>query len=87
MDDKILRFVLRILRRFSFTDDTMNSNTVRELKLHSPAGVEPAVFTWPNDEQQVRCLSEVFFDVNYFFRKRKKMLSSSVAMRSFELFA
>ncbi|CAF0853489.1 unnamed protein product [Adineta ricciae] len=30
----------------------MNSNTVRELKLHSPAGVEPAVFTWPNVEQQ-----------------------------------
>lgn len=30
-----------------------NNNAVRELKLHSPAGVEPAVFTWPNIEQQV----------------------------------
>ena len=30
-----------------------NNTIVRELKLHSPAGVEPAVFTWPNIERQV----------------------------------
>jgi hypothetical protein len=30
-----------------------NNNLVRELKLHSPAGVEPAVFTWPSTERQV----------------------------------
>lgn len=29
-----------------------NTNVIRELKLHSPAGVEPALFTWPNIEQQ-----------------------------------
>ncbi|UJR15655.1 hypothetical protein I4U23_002591 [Adineta vaga] len=29
-----------------------NNNTIRELKLHSPAGVEPAVFTWPSIERQ-----------------------------------
>jgi hypothetical protein len=30
-----------------------NNNVVRELKLHSPVGVEPAIFTWPNIEQEV----------------------------------
>lgn len=29
-----------------------NTNTIKELKLHSPAGVEPAIFTWPLIEQQ-----------------------------------
>ncbi|CAF1510844.1 unnamed protein product, partial [Adineta steineri] len=29
-----------------------HNNIVRELKLHSPAGVEPALFTWPNTDQQ-----------------------------------
>lgn len=29
-----------------------SNNVIRELKLHSPAGVEPALFTWPNVEQQ-----------------------------------
>jgi hypothetical protein len=33
-----------------------NNNVVRELKLHSPAGVEPAIFTWPNTEQEVNDL-------------------------------
>ncbi|CAF4226113.1 unnamed protein product [Rotaria socialis] len=28
------------------------NNVLRELKLHSPAGVEPAVFTWPNIDRQ-----------------------------------
>ena len=30
-----------------------NHSIIRELKLHSPAGVEPAVFAWPSDERQV----------------------------------
>ena len=34
-----------------------NTNVVRELKLHSPAGVEPAVFTWPSVERQVNYLN------------------------------
>jgi hypothetical protein len=34
-------------------DDMSNHSIIRELKLHSPAGVEPAVFTWPNVERQV----------------------------------
>lgn len=34
------------------TSITMPS-TPKELKLHSPAGVEPAIFTWPNIELQV----------------------------------
>ncbi|CAF2063716.1 unnamed protein product [Rotaria magnacalcarata] len=31
---------------------TTTNNVLRELKLHSPAGVEPAVFTWPNIDRQ-----------------------------------
>ena len=32
----------------------MAANTaVRPLKLHSPAGIEPAVFTWLENEPQV----------------------------------
>jgi hypothetical protein len=42
---------------FFLLDDMTNNNTIRELKLHSPAGVEPAVFTWPNIEQQVHYLN------------------------------
>ncbi|UJR30981.1 hypothetical protein I4U23_018492 [Adineta vaga] len=38
----------------------MNNNTIRELKLHSPAGVEPAVFTWPNIERQKMKKDAVF---------------------------
>jgi hypothetical protein len=34
-------------------DDMSNNSIIRELKLHSPAGVEPAVFTWPNADRQV----------------------------------
>ncbi|CAF1349584.1 unnamed protein product [Rotaria magnacalcarata] len=37
-----------------------NNNTIRELKLHSPAGVEPAVFTWPNVERQKTKKDSVF---------------------------
>jgi hypothetical protein len=40
-------------KSFFLLDDMTNNNTIRELKLHSPAGVEPAVFTWPNIERQV----------------------------------
>ncbi|CAF0941917.1 unnamed protein product [Rotaria sp. Silwood1] len=36
------------------------NNIVRELKLHSPAGVEPAVFTWPNIERQKTKKDTVF---------------------------
>ncbi|CAF0992177.1 unnamed protein product [Rotaria sordida] len=38
----------------------MTNNIVRELKLHSPAGVEPAVFTWPNIERQKTKKDSVF---------------------------
>lgn len=31
-----------------------NNPIIRELKLHSPAGVEPAIFTWPSADQQVK---------------------------------
>lgn len=31
-----------------------NNNIIRELKLHSPAGVEPAIFTWPYVDNQVK---------------------------------
>ncbi|CAF0952819.1 unnamed protein product [Rotaria sordida] len=37
-----------------------NNNALRELKLHSPAGVEPAIFTWPNIEQQNTNKDSVF---------------------------
>ncbi|CAF2685991.1 unnamed protein product [Rotaria sp. Silwood2] len=37
-----------------------NHSIVRELKLHSPAGVEPAVFTWPNIERQKTKKDSVF---------------------------
>jgi hypothetical protein len=45
-----------------------NNNVLRELKLHSPAGVEPAVFTWPNIEQQVNNFNSfVFYLFIYLF--------------------
>ena len=31
----------------------LNNSVNRELKLHSPAGVEPAIFTWPCADRQV----------------------------------
>ena len=37
------------------------TSSVRELKLHSPAGIEPAVFTWPNIERQVYRLGFILF--------------------------
>ncbi|CAF3404572.1 unnamed protein product [Rotaria sp. Silwood1] len=37
-----------------------NNNVLRELKLHSPAGVEPAVFTWPDIERQNTKKDSVF---------------------------
>jgi len=67
----------------------MSNNTViRELKLHSPAGVEPAVFVWPNVEQQVDRLRRIFRSIQFdsTFRKLKKVPYLSVVMKSFELF-
>ena len=43
-----------------------NNNVVRELKLHSPAGVEPALFTWPNVERQVNNFP-LFFNYLFYF--------------------
>ena len=47
------------MANFFFLDDMSTSSIIRELKLHSPAGVEPAVFTWPSAERQVRKLNNV----------------------------
>ena len=38
------------------------TSVIRELKLHSPAGVEPAIFTWPSVERQV----SIFFVFDLF---------------------
>jgi hypothetical protein len=60
-----------------------NNNIVRELKLHSPAGVEPAVFTWPNIEQQVKKSNYLFliFLFNFYLRLQKKTVLLSVVMK------
>jgi hypothetical protein len=44
---------LKITSSFFLLDDMSNNSINRELKLHSPAGVEPAVFTWPTADRQV----------------------------------
>ncbi len=50
-----------------------NNNLVRELKLHSPAGVEPAVFTWPSTERQVnRIKSFSCYCYLLYFQNTKK---------------
>jgi hypothetical protein len=60
-----------------------NTNVLRELKLHSPAGIEPAVFTWPNIEQQVKNFNYSFFIfISCIFRVQKKMVYLSVEMKS-----
>lgn len=43
------------------------NNVVRELKLHSPAGVEPAVFTWPNVDQEVDDRTDCFSLFIFFY--------------------
>lgn len=49
---------------------TNNTNTtqLRELKLHSPAGVEPAVFTWPSIERQVSRMRRKIRRIHNFSR-------------------
>lgn len=48
---------------------TTNTTTyLRELKLHSPAGVEPAVFTWPSIERQVNRTKRKTVQIRLFSR-------------------
>lgn len=63
---------------------TNNSTILRELKLHSPVGFEPAVFTWPSIERQVNTLfpRQGNQDRSSSSRQRKKMPCLSVATRS-----
>ncbi len=56
-----------------FQINMTNHNVLRELKLHSPAGVEPAVFTWPTIEQDVNNLKYSLFFLNFsYFQDAKK---------------
>jgi hypothetical protein len=65
-----------------------NHNVLRELKLHSPAGVEPAVFTWPTIEQDVNNLKySLFLLIPRIFRMQKKMVYLSVGMKLLKQYA
>ena len=51
---------------FSSLPDDMSNNTLnRELKLHSPAGVEPAAFTWLSADRQVRASRNFRSDLQF----------------------
>ena len=58
---------------------------IRELKLHSPVGVEPAVFIWRSVERQVINIGlfSVLSAISLFtlFRIRKKMACLLVVMK------
>jgi hypothetical protein len=60
-----------------------NNNVVRELKLHSPAGIEPAVFNWPSTEHQVKNFNYSFSSLFIYYTSRiqKKMVYLSVEMK------